>query len=243
MTITRFLQKYVGVIFLVIGSLLLLTLVFTKKEGLTNSVIPKVIMQTSKDKPEPQNVEKMLSLAPGWKYEHYTDDQIIEYFKANPLEECKNIVEKFYGIERGAHRADLFRYYYLYVQGGVFIDSDAMIAKDMNDIVKDYEFFTVDSVGMRPGPSAMFQGFIGCAPKNKIMYEALMDAYNTEPSKLAENYFLFCENMFKFVYEDSRYKKKIFFERELGDWKAAETYDKETDEVVLVHYYAEKVIP
>ena len=52
-------------------------------------------------------------------------------------------------MERGAHRADLFRYYYLYMEGGVFIDSDAMLMKDLNEIVADYEFFTVDSSEIR----------------------------------------------------------------------------------------------
>ena len=250
MTIIRFLQKNIVIILLVLCCLLLIKLAFTKelllkltkKEAMTHVKIPKVIMQTSKEEAHPQNIEKLMALAPGWTYKHYTDDEIIEYFKENPLEECRNIIEKFYSIKKGAHRADLFRYYYLYIEGGVFIDSDAMIVKDLNDIVKDYEFFTVNSTEIRETP-AMFQGFIGCTAKNKIMYEALMDAYHTEPFKLVENYFLFCENIYTFIQEDKNYRTKIFYERELENRKVAETYDKETGEVILKHYFVDKVIP
>lgn len=252
MIIIRFLQKNVVVILLVLCCLLLiklaftkellLKLVFTKKEAMTDVVIPKVIMQTSKEEPQQQNVEKLIAQAPGWTYKHFTDDQIIEYFKENPLEECRNIAEKFYSFKKGAHRADLFRYYYLYIEGGVFIDSDAMIVKDLNDIVKDYEFFTVDSIEIRETP-AMFQGFIGCTPKNTIMHKALLDAYHTEPYKLTENYFLFCENIYTIIQEDKTYKKKIYHERDVPIERRAETYDTVTGEVILIHYCGDKVIP
>ena len=45
---------------------------------------------------------------------------------------------KYNSIKLGTHRADLFRYYYLYINGGIFIDSDAMIETDIENIIKDY---------------------------------------------------------------------------------------------------------
>ena len=39
---------------------------------------------------------------------------IIEYFKTNPLDEFPLITDVFHKLKTGAHKADLFRYYFLY---------------------------------------------------------------------------------------------------------------------------------
>ena len=39
----------------------------------------------------------------------------------------------------GAHKADLFRYYYLYINGGVYIDSDLMITTNIENIILNYD--------------------------------------------------------------------------------------------------------
>ena len=59
---------------------------------------------------------------PGWTYEHYTDAEIIRFFQQNPIHELPNVIEKFYSLQYGEHRADLFRYYFLYLNGGVYMD-------------------------------------------------------------------------------------------------------------------------
>ena len=77
----------------------------------------------------------------------------------------------------GAHKADLFRYYYLYIYGGVFIDSDLMITTNIVNIIKDYNLITVQG-----GGDGIFQGLLASTPKNKIMYDCLLDAYNINAS-------------------------------------------------------------
>jgi mannosyltransferase OCH1-like enzyme len=105
-------------------------------------VIPKVIFQTSKNKrPYPYIVKMIKNKAPEWEYIHFTDLEIIRFFVNNPLNEFSNIINKFKSIKNGSHKADLFRYYFLYIKGGVFIDDDAMIQYDMNNISVDYDFF------------------------------------------------------------------------------------------------------
>jgi mannosyltransferase OCH1-like enzyme len=66
------------------------------------------------------------------------------FFYKNPLNEFPLIVEKFNSIKGGAHKADLFRYYYLYINGGVFLDSDAMLQTKIINCAENYDFFTVD---------------------------------------------------------------------------------------------------
>ena len=48
---------------------------------------------------------------------------------------------------------------------------------------------------------------------------------------------------FRNIVLDKNYRTKIFYERELENRKVAETYDKETGEVILKHYFVDKVIP
>lgn len=78
-----------------------------------------------------------------WKYEFYNDEDVINFFINNPIADLPNIIQKYNSIRTGAHRADLFRYYYLYINGGFFMDSDAMLYVDINTIVKNYNFVSV----------------------------------------------------------------------------------------------------
>ena len=134
----------------------------------------------------------------GWTYSHFNDEEVIRFFKENPLVEFPNIVQKFYSFSYGEHRADLFRYYYLYVKGGVYFDTDAMIEVNMDSIVKDYEYFSVNSNYF---PKSIFQGFIGCIPEHPIIYN-LKNIYLTDNFMLIEkpqNFHDICRNMYVFV--------------------------------------------
>jgi hypothetical protein len=134
-------------------------------------------------------------LSPEWRYLHFLDSDIIHFFKANPLKEFSDIVEKFNSIKQGEHKADLFRYYFLYVKGGVFMDSDAMIYQPIDSIIKDYKFFSVRSVTV---PGTIFQGILGAEPENMIIYNALRSVYTMDVSQLQSDYHILCKQLFTF---------------------------------------------
>ena len=75
--------------------------------------IPKFIFQTSKEPPKDYVVEMIRKLTPNWEYKHFTDTDILAYFKEKPNPEFSNITAQFHKLT-GAHKADLFRYYYIY---------------------------------------------------------------------------------------------------------------------------------
>ena len=128
--------------------------------------ITKILFQTSITKPEKYLLDKINSFINNdWEYYHFNDNEIIEFFKNNKLDEFPNIIEKFYSMPTGAHKADLFRYYFLYIKGGVFLDFDAMLNCNIEEITNNCSFFTVKSAC-----KGMFQGFIGASPKNLIIY-------------------------------------------------------------------------
>ena len=60
------------------------------------SKIPKIFMQTSRQKPQQYVVDMIKERCNGWVYEHYTDDDIIAFFGENPVPEFPNVISKFY---------------------------------------------------------------------------------------------------------------------------------------------------
>lgn len=208
--------------------------------------MPKVIFQTSKDElPETYVTDMIRNKSPGWTYRHFTDADILTYFNEHPHAEFPNMTEQFHRLT-GAHKADLFRYYYIYLEGGVFLDSDAMIFVDMNDIVRDYDYFSVNSQCV---PGSIFQGFIGAVPGNDIMYKALQDAYVVDPSELKADYHLLVKHMYNIVMNEKRdaTKTKLYTERGC-DNGIGHTYDDDGEgedqgRLILKHFYTEKKIP
>ncbi len=159
-----------------------------------SSIIPRVIMQTSVTKPENYIVELINNFCPNWKYIHFTDNEIIKYFNDNPISEFPDIVNKFNSFTKGQHKADLFRYYFLYINGGIFLDSDAIFEVNVENIIKDYSCIFVKS--FMPN-THLFNGFIATYSKNPIIYEALKHAYYTEDDILVKHYHYFCEELYR----------------------------------------------
>lgn len=207
--------------------------------NITNE-IPKIIFQTSVNKPNEYLVNMIKNLSPDWTYIHFNDNEIIDFFKNNYLEEFPNIIEKFNSIKTGAHKADLFRYYFIYIKGGVFLDSDAMLQKNINEIVKDYDFFTVESTHYCP--LCIFQGLIGANPNNQIIYEALKDIYNIDNQLLIEDYLIICKNLYNILKKKWNYKIKIYKEI-YGSNKVAITVDNNDNSLIIAHYFDSKIVP
>jgi len=135
----------------------------------------------------------------------------------------------------GAHKADLFRYYFLYQNGGVFLDSDAMIECEMENIARDHELFSVKSYI----DNTVFQGFIGCTPKHPVLYKALKDAYTIDVDVLTNQYHLLTANMWTFFceFENARLYKELE-----SDGEKAVTVD-DAGSPILTHYWKSKIIP
>lgn len=204
-------------------------------------MIPKVIVQTSRNGIPEYVVDMIREKSPGWEYIHFTDNDIIDFFVQNPVREFPNVIQKFYSYSYGEHRADLFRYYYLYVKGGVYIDSDAMIEDNIENIVKSYDFFSVNSSYL---PGSVFQGFIGCIPGNIVIYEALSDLYSISNENLIKDFHILCKNMYQFanLYSNVCFVK-LYQEQPVKNncYNIVDSDDK--DRLVLIHYSETKTIP
>lgn len=206
------------------------------------SFITKTIVQTSRKKPDPYICDMIREKSQGWDYKHFVDDEIMEFFFENPVPEFPNVIAKFYTFNYGEHRADLFRYYYLYVKGGVYIDMDAMLEDNIETIVGDADFFTVNSSYF---PGTVFQGFLGASPKHPLIYKALGDLYNISTQDLIREFHVLCKNLYRFIEEEIKNRESVAKIKLLKEVYGNEedAHVKDGDKLVLIHYHIKKVIP
>lgn len=176
--------------------------------------ITKVLFQSSIFKPPTYLIEKHMKLNPDWKYEHFDDEELFTFISSNPIEEFPKSLEIANKLQ-GPQRTDFFRYYYIYLNGGVYLDYDAVLNKPLDEIVKDYNFFTVKSI---LNNDSIFNGFIGAEPKNTIIYQALKAIYqsNLDDCKDKDYFYNCCTlmniiNNYKLVLKDLFVNYEIIF--------------------------------
>jgi hypothetical protein len=214
--------------------------------GAERSMNSRILMQCSKE-PQPEYVvEKLMSNFPGWEYQHYDDQSMLDYIRSNPIEEFPSADERMLYYYAGSHRADFFRYFFLYQNGGAYIDSDLMIEKNIQEDIDFYDMVTVRNSVM----PAIFQGFFICDRYNTVVYEALKDMYylKNDQSALEDDYQAICKNMFIILNKDKNYSKKIYNERYVKYFnEAGEKMEcaliMDNNEVIGAHYYEDKIIP
>lgn len=160
-------------------------------------MIPKVLIQTSKD-PLPHYVVEMISdkLSPGWKYYHFNHEQRLKWITENLSDEFPTLLQKYQSMSNGAHQSDLFRYYYLYKNGGVYLDSDAMLEVETDQLCGDARF-----VGVITPYGNTFNGLLACTPQHPVVYRALIDVLQVNNSILSIDYYVFCRNLYYFIHE------------------------------------------
>lgn len=210
-----------------------------------NREIPKVIFQTSKDVLPPYVKQLINMYCPEWKYSHYTDKECIQFFRDNPMGEFPDIIQRFHSFTQGQHKADLFRYYYLYLYGGVFLDSDAMFETNIKNIIQDYDSVFAKSFMKN---DHLFNGFIATYPRNEIIYNALKHAYNTENAILQSNYHHLCEELLKIVNTEQKKlssQNMIIYQEysDTNDGKGVGRFKNSNEETVFIHYWQDRIVP
>ena len=169
---------------------------FDKIEGFSNNEIlepiPKVIISTYYDKNKiPQKVfENIKKYAHDYQYIVFDDNQIITFLKKYYP---PNVLNAFHELHKGAHKADLFRYCYLYIYGGIYLDIKTQLIEPIEKTFnKPYtNFYTVLSLH-KP---TIYQGIIACAPKNPIFLQLIDHIVNVK--KPVKRYFEFTADFYK----------------------------------------------
>ena len=154
--------------------------------------IPKLIISTyyNKNKIPLKVFENIKTYAPNYKYIVYDDNEIISFLKKYYPE---NVLQSFHELIRGAHKADLFRYCYLYIHGGIYLDIKTKLIEPIEQTfnILNVNFYTVLSMH-KP---TIYQGIIASAPKNPIFLELIDHIVNIK--KPIKRYFEFTADFYK----------------------------------------------
>jgi mannosyltransferase OCH1-like enzyme len=216
-------------------------------------MIPKILMQcitSPMTQFKPYVIDQMRSrLGDDWEHHIFLLDDILKFFEEHPLEWCPDIIRRFQNIQSFSHRSDLFRYYWLYHNGGVYLDNDAMLQVDISEFVGDRYYF-VSAFGIDMG--AMCNGYLAATPKHPLIEKVLRCAYDTDPELLKQKYHTNVMTLYQkfhdMNYHLDPYRNKIYRETRYQDastnfddgvYKCVDEYEK----ILILHYQKSKIIP
>ena len=131
---------------------------------------------------------EVLAYIETWK-KYAPDYEIIEWNETNCDVNINNYVKEAYEAKKWAFVADYFRLKVLYEQGGIYLDTDMELKKNI-DILRVHEL----SFPMQT--NSICAGFIAACPQNKYIKE-ILDGYEED----------------HFLLEDGSYNFKIIVER------------------------------
>jgi hypothetical protein len=156
-------------------------------------MIPKIIMQTGRDKvlskPMQDALDTWKDLNPDYEH-HYFDNNACKEFLIEHYN--KDVLLAFSLLKLGAAKADFFRYCYLYIMGGIYSDLDNICVKPINeyvDIDQDEFVGILDLPQVRQGKPIdrnglpiyshssvywIYQAFLASVPNNPI-FERLIN--------------------------------------------------------------------
>ena len=175
--------------------------------------ISKNILQLTKENPVDSDiVDRIKTILNGYSYYWFNDEKMYKYIQNNQLEEFPNIINHIKSLTKGQHKADIFRYYWLYLNGGIFIDDDLMIEKKID--FKNNTFISVKSYHINK--NLLFNGFIACSKFNPIIYKALKQSYLTRNIVLTNDYHLFCGQLYT-IYKNLCSSQNTFLLQEIKD--------------------------
>lgn len=133
------------------------------------SKIPKVIYQTFENYNVPDGmydaVNSWIRTNPDYEHYFYDEEKRIKFIKKY-FE--KNVLQAYQKLIPGAFKADLWRCCVLYIKGGVYVDSDMICIKNLNELIDvDDEFIIARDDPM--SKKFLANGFIASIPNHPFL--------------------------------------------------------------------------
>ena len=134
-------------------------------------------------------------------------------------------------LQSPAHRADLFRYVYLYEHGGLYLDIKCSLRMQFDELrsclAEEWgtaQSYAHSALGHCPSPPGqlpkdymvmaignrgdhIFQGIIYCRPRHPLLLEAIVQFYSPPilEGAAASDYLLFCKHLYRVLRENLRH--------------------------------------
>lgn len=164
-----------------------------------NAPFPKTVIQTWKSEDHvPERIKQtMRTYASDYTYVFFDDTSCRTWMgRMYP-----QILPIYDSLKKGAHKADLFRYCYLYIHGGIWIDIKTIPLKPLSKIFSNrYEIYTAKSITNTSG-STCFQGVLAVPPKSAFMRDMISSFIMIVPYMMKDDldsYLIFCRQMFNY---------------------------------------------
>lgn len=106
-------------------------------------------------------------------------------------------------LKKSAHKADLFRYCYLYLKGGIWIDIKTVLIRPVSEIFGEHGIYTVRSLVPKLGGATCYQGILAVPPRSLFMHD-MIDSFLSVANMVDDlGYLTFCRQMH--IYLETQY--------------------------------------
>lgn len=128
------------------------------------------------------------------------DDKMAEQFLEKYY--SPNVLAKFRSMDKGAHKADLFRYCLLYIQGGLYADIKTEWITPVKDLFREHEcMYLVESMvkerHMMTNESVCYNGVLFTPPRNPLFLMLIKHAVATHNWAIRKEYLIFCHYLYE----------------------------------------------
>lgn len=166
-------------------------------------MIPKRIIQVWMQGPLNSKIkENIMRLNPGYEYLFFSEKDCINYIKTHYTETLTKLFESLRNL---AHKCDLFRYCYLYKEGGIYIDADLEMKVSCDTIINASNSNFISAIGAHSNDvfGECTNGFILTEPSNSI-FLYLIDFIVENPNP--RDYGLYVKDLFNKLSPKQLYK-------------------------------------
>ena len=194
--------------------------------------IPKSIIQTSFETPSECYISNLTQYANDYTYKCFNDDEILSFLTENSTESFVSPINIYQNLQNEIHKAQFFRFYYLYLYGGIYVATDIVVNNLFNStLVKDSEvdFYTIESSFIE---NTIYDGVIGTTPKHPVLYKIISYIYEHFATMHVNDNSL-CSQMFTLISECEANETVLLHETKLSNTRIMIKYKEEN---VCMHY-------
>lgn len=156
--------------------------------------IPKIIIQTYHTFDEQTSISKnklMENNNNNYEYKFFNNDDCLNFIKDNF---DKQVLNAYNSLLPPAFKADLFRYCYLYVNGGIYCDIDLKCENSLDDLINDNLVDLIIPFDRKDKPG-LYQAFMMAKPGLYIFKLAIDEIIKNVKNKYdGEKIFNICDN-------------------------------------------------
>lgn len=198
-------------------------------------MIPKIFVQTSEQKLESYILEQNQKKTNGYKYLHFNNQERVNFLEEYCIKLFPNIIDTYRNIYFGQHRADLFRYAFLYINGGVYLDTDCLFVENLDNFIdNNYQLITVYSAYN----NAIWNGFIAAKPTCNILFKMINYICGIHPSIIQGSYQHLNCVLYEFIDND---KNTLLLNEEYYDHPNEILCAKKDNKILMFHYNGTKI--